>query len=96
MSIDRTDVNLTFGGAQRIDAIRRVERDAPSKQPGDKDGRGKRDDNPDSGAHEHEVPHDIVDVHPVGAPGEVPAHPQVLRPAAPTPPDTERHLDIQV
>jgi hypothetical protein len=96
MSIDRSDINLAFGGAERIGATRRVDRDAPSKQPGDQNGRDRRNggSGPDPGLSQ--VPQDVVELSAAAPAVEAPAPPTM----APTPakelPAAERHLDIQV
>ena len=96
MPIDRSDANLVFGSAQRVGAIRRVERDSPTKQPGEKNFRGGREGQTRPPPAPQDVPHDIVDVSPVPASVDDMDRPQTFQPANTAPPDTERHLDIQV
>jgi hypothetical protein len=90
MAIERSDVILAFG-AERIGALRRVDRDAQPRNSGEKERGARQDAQPDS----FDVPHDIVDVTPPTASG-APLHLPKPPPTLPAAPEAERHLDIQV
>ena len=94
MPIDGSDTNLAFGGATRIGAVRRVDRDVTDKQSDSKNNRGRQDGSPEPHADIPEDPHDIVEVTHTTAADTPP--PPVLRAAPKETNDGERHLDLKV
>jgi hypothetical protein len=78
---------------QRIGEIRRVDREAPTKQYGEKQKRG---DTSGGQPNSPEEPHDIVELTPGSPPAEAPAAPPTQRITAPAPQVPERHIDIKV
>jgi len=91
MSIDRSNASRPVEGTQRIGEVRRVDREAQTKQYDGKNDRGKHGGQPESS----EEPHDIIDLSAATSPTTA-ADPLPLRSTAPAPPETERHIDIKV
>ena len=96
MSIDRSNASHTLGIPQRIGAIQRVDRDAPTKQYHDKNGRGKRDGRSDGLPPSLDVPQDIVDLSPGVTTNDDAGPPPPQRVVTSPSQEPERHLDIKV
>lgn len=92
MPIERENINVAFETVPRIDSARLIQRDAPRKQSGGKNGDGQRDGH--QGAHP-DVPIDIVELGPALPADEIPIQPPALHPDRATTDDQDRHLDIQ-
>jgi hypothetical protein len=94
MAIDGSDVRLSPDSAQRVEALRRVERDTPSGGFGSKDSRGKQNRR-DPQTSQFDLPQDIVDLHSASSADQSTDHPPTPRADAYHTTETERHLDIE-
>ena len=95
MAIDSSHSTAGFGNLQRIDAIRRVERDSASRQSGENEGR-RRQDAESEQSRASDIPLDIVELSGATTIVEPVDHPPSLRQPSILPVDAERHLDIKV